>query len=290
MIPSLNRPKLQFSARYDAGQQSSSPEHPDKSRPQGGSTPNWLPLPQIPVPWELQHNFNFQNFQVPQPQQIVHKLQNMPTERLYQNISNVSELLPVVVPGASFAPPLISTGYAGFDVYRTAMKEYERNKDLDRGERLRKTAEKTGSKLLYHLLATIAIPTLLGAALLKRTQQWFAHEAMPSLIRKRPKTFSIITVIAAMIALSGVISKISKGIINWTYDPLVRHKKPKQWHFIREKLGEWKEKLGEWQGTLTDKVENVFEKKYLPRPAAKLDWPDNSLELHRPNTFQSLFS
>jgi hypothetical protein len=280
MIPSLNRPQIQFSARYDAGRQGNSPEQQDKSRSQDGLAPNWLPLPKIPMPWELQHNFNFQ---VPQPQQIVHKLQNMPADRLYQNISNVSELLPVVMPGTAFAPPLITTGYAGFDIYRTARNEYERNKDLNRAERLRKTAEKTGSKLLYHLLATIALPTLLGAAILKRTQRWFAHEAMPSLIRKRPKAFGIITVIAAMIALSGMISQVSKEIINWTYDPLVRHKKPKEWDFVRDKLGEWQE-------TLSDKVDSVFEKKAPPRPMAKFDWPTDRPELHHPNTFQSLFS
>jgi hypothetical protein len=189
-----------------------------------------------------------------QPNHLLHQLQGLSTDSVYQNFSNLTSVLPAALPEASLvvpiAGPLLSTGIAGLDIYHTYKDSCKRYHDLDPDERWKKTADQTGKRLEYQILSAFVLPAMALASTYKALNHTLRYQWLPSLFQRYPRWYKAGGAFMSLIALNAPISKVSTWLTDWTWNPLVQHKRPHELDTLQDKLNSWAHTIENWKASI----------------------------------------
>lgn len=216
------------------------------------NNPYRQPSPSQPSSYsQSSQNKNSQPYLPFQPDFLLHQVQGISPDSVYQNFSNFTSVLPAALPEASLvvplAGPIISTGIAGLDIYHTYKDSANKYKDLSPDERWRKTADKTGKRVEYQVLAAFVLPALALATAYKGLNRTLKYPWLPSAFVRHPKWYKAGGALIGLVALNGPISKVSTWITDWTWNPLIQHRKPKELDALRERLDSFAHTIGHWE-------------------------------------------
>ena len=162
------------------------------------------------------------------------------TNQIAQDLQKINaygggELLSLLGPRAAAIAPWLGPGYIGLDVYNQARKIYEANAELERQQRIRETAIKTGDIALAHGLATLGIPLLLTRQVNRLVHHFTDKPKTPALFARHPRWVTTFAMLGLMLVLAKPIQMVTNFVLNWTYRPLLEKKRREEVQKILQK-------------------------------------------------------
>jgi hypothetical protein len=153
----------------------------------------------------------------------------------YVNSYGGGELLTLLGPRTAAVAPWLGPGYIGLDVYNQAKNAYLANSDMERQQRIRETAVKTGDVAMVHGLASIGIPLLVTKQVSRVVHYFLDKPAAPALLARHPKLVVSAVMFGLMLVLAKPIQKLTNFVLNWTYRPLLEKKRREEVQKIWQK-------------------------------------------------------
>lgn len=185
-------------------------------------------MPQWTIPQQWAQYYDPRRFTMPQFTMPQWTPPNLSQQDMLTIAQVGSEFLPMLAPQLSAASPLLSVGYAGQDIYRTAYTTYAAAKDLSPAERFKRVFIKTGDVTLFHVLATFLLPLALLKPVNYYVNQYVKHHRVPKSIQKHPKLVSISILTSIALVTAKPVNQLVNLLLDWTYRPWLEGKDPRK--------------------------------------------------------------